>query len=284
MVSKREAMNLNRGDSLLMPRKTFRLPLSVISLLLLGQAGCAAKKTITSTYPPFRLQVVDNASLLLTPSVPKDSPNDAPILVKGIAKTRSNAPADTCTLEQGPFRLEPDLAEKNTLMITLPPREEWLARLEGQSDADDRTVFDLLDTFLTKLDQLRSSGCLEESVDALRGSILQSIPTKPEQGLLNAYDYRGGRSSIDLNEINGGSFLDRRKTGKIETRTRRILVFRIIYKPKLIAHLDTSSCQAHAVSRSVRRQGYEDFRTRLRGFRPYARRVQLMSVFRRKSP
>jgi hypothetical protein len=198
MVSKREAMNLNRGDSLLMPRKTFRLPLSVISLLLLGQAGCAAKKTITSTYPPFRLQVVDNASLLLTPSVPKDSPNDAPILVKGIAKTRSNAPADTCTLEQGPFRLEPDLAEKNTLMITLPPREEWLARLEGQSDADDRTVFDLLDTFLTKLDQLRSSGCLEESVDALRGSILQSIPTKPEQGLLNAYDYRGGRSSIDL--------------------------------------------------------------------------------------
>jgi hypothetical protein len=181
-----------------MPRTKFRLPLSVISLLLLGQAGCAAKKTISSTYPPFRLQAVDNASLLLTPSVPKDSPNDAPILVKRIAKTRPNTAVDKCTLEQGPFRLEPDPSEKNTLMITLPSREQWLVRLDGQSDAEDHNVFDLLDTFLTKLDQLRSSGCLEESVDALRSSILESLPTKPEQGLLNAYNYRGGRSSIDL--------------------------------------------------------------------------------------
>jgi hypothetical protein len=98
----------------------------------------------------------------------------------------------------GPFGLEEDPSDNNSLMLTLPPAKEWLARLEGASDADNGYVFDLLDAFLTNLNQLQAAGCLEGSLDALRDSILQSIPTRPGQSLLNAYGYRADRGSLSL--------------------------------------------------------------------------------------
>jgi hypothetical protein len=177
-------------------QKHSRLALQGICLLLLSQTGCAAKKPSTSSYPPFHLQTVGGSPLLLTPSVSDTSAADQPLILKNIAEIRPNASAGQCDLEQGPFHLKRD--SEGALTLTLPNREEWLARLEGASGDDSRSLFDQLDDFLAGLDRLQSDGCVHESADALRDSILQSLPTAPNQSLLNAYGYRGGRSSITL--------------------------------------------------------------------------------------
>jgi hypothetical protein len=181
-----------------MLKKHSCLALNGICLLLLGQAGCAAKKTITSTYPPFRLQDVGDSPLLLTPSVTDVSAADAPLILKRVAAISPDAAANPCTIEQAPFHLTRDPEQKNTFMITLPAREEWLALLEGASNADNRSLFDELDDFLASIDRLQASGCVRGGVDTLRSSILQSLPTRPNQSLLNAYGYRGDRNSINL--------------------------------------------------------------------------------------
>jgi hypothetical protein len=182
-----------------MPPRHSRLTLVGIPLFAICLSGCAARSVVRSTYPPFQLQTVEGASsLLLTPAVERNTPDNSPLELQQIAPTKPNSSAENCSIRQGPFQLQKNPAGNHSLLLTLPPREDWLYRLEGQADSDNVNLFDSLDAFLADLGKLQTSGCIQGSVGDLRDSILQSLPTAPNQSLLNVYGYRFGRSSINL--------------------------------------------------------------------------------------
>jgi hypothetical protein len=151
--------------------------------------GCSAKKPITSSYAPFRLEALNNDSLLLTPPIPEGHADNAAIKVTFIRNTTPTTVRTNCFAERGPFRLEPGKNDPHSLQITLPAPERWLSDLEGRAEPRASEDIDALYAILADLDQLQQEGCLGETNAAIRDFILQSLPMRPNESLFNAYGY-----------------------------------------------------------------------------------------------
>lgn len=85
----------------------------------------------------------------------------------------------------------------NSLQITLPSAERWIADVRGIVDPDGDAAAALFSVF-AKLDELRQDGCFDEEGFAIRDLILQSLPMEPGEILFSYYGYRSSRSGLDL--------------------------------------------------------------------------------------
>jgi hypothetical protein len=167
------------------------IPLILICAVL---SSCASRKPITSTAPSFRLQSVNDGSLLLSPNIPTQQPADAPVSFTLDAKGDSNA--DACTTTEADFRLERD-PHNPIVRVTLPPPKAWL--FGSSSGADENSTIESLYAFLTDVDRAEAAGCFAATRHSqARDYILQSVPTRPHDSLLNAYGYRIERSGANL--------------------------------------------------------------------------------------
>jgi hypothetical protein len=88
--------------------------------------SCSAKKPITSSYAPFRLESLNNDSLLLTPPIPEGHAYNAAIKMTLIGNTTPPS-VTNCFAERGPFRLEQGRSDPHSIQITLPAPETWLS-------------------------------------------------------------------------------------------------------------------------------------------------------------
>jgi hypothetical protein len=102
-----------------------------------------------------------------------------------------------CLAEEGPFRVELASKHPDSVQITLPSTERWLADVNGLVDPDGNAVGALY-VVLAKLDQLQQDGCFRGAGSMIREFILQSLPMKPPESIFNYYGYRPDRSSLDL--------------------------------------------------------------------------------------
>ena len=162
------------------------------------QAGCSAKKPISSIYAPFRLESLNGASLLLTPPIPEAHANDAVVKVTLVGGAAAASAGTNCSAERGPFRVEPGKNDPGSIQITLPAPERWLGDLEGRAEPDGSEDVEALYAILNDLDQLQQEGCFAETSGSIRDFIRQSVPMRPNESLFNAYGYRVERSGLDL--------------------------------------------------------------------------------------
>ena len=168
-------------------------PLILVSLAL---SGCAPRKPVTSTAPSFRLESVNDGSLLLSPNIPTQQAPDSPVSFTLDAKTDSTPASDACTTTEGDFRLERSPQNPN-VRVFLPPPKSWL--FGSSSGADENSTIESLYAFLTDVDRAEAAGCFAATQNAqARDYILQSVPTRPHDSLLNAYGYRIERSGVNL--------------------------------------------------------------------------------------
>ena len=168
-------------------------PLILVSLAL---SGCAPRKPVTSTAPSFRLESVNDGSLLLSPNIPTQQAPDSPVSFTLDAKTDSTPASDACTTTEGDFRLERSPQNPN-VRVFLPPPKSWL--FGSSSGADENSTIESLYAFLTDVDRAEAAGCFAATQNAqVRDYILQSVPTRPHDSLLNAYGYRIERSGVNL--------------------------------------------------------------------------------------
>jgi hypothetical protein len=168
------------------------LPLILANVVL---AGCAAQKPVSSNSPSYRLESVNGGSLLLSPNIPAQQSADAPVSFTIAAKTESTAHSDVCTTTEGDFRLERD-PQNPDLRVVLPPPKSWL--FGSASGADENTTIESIYAFLTDVDRAEAAGCFASTHAQARDYILQSVPTRPHDSLLNAYGYRIERSGVNL--------------------------------------------------------------------------------------
>jgi hypothetical protein len=169
------------------------IPLILISAIV---SGCASRKPVTSTAPSFRLKPVNDGSLLLSPNIPYQQSADAPVSFTIDGKTDSTTPSNACTATEGDFRLERD-PQNSDLRVVLPPPKSWL--FGSSSGADENSTIESLYAFLTDVDRAEAAGCFAATQNAqVRDYILQSVPTRPHDSLLNAYGYRIERSGVNL--------------------------------------------------------------------------------------
>jgi len=159
--------------------------------------SCSAKKPITSSYAPFRLESLNNDSLLLTPPIPEGHANNAAIKMTLIGNTTPPS-VTNCFAERGPFRLEQGRNDPHSIQITLPAPETWLTDLEGSAEPRASEDIEALYAILADLDQLQQEGCFGETNSSIRDFILQSLPMTPNESLFNTYGYLEGRTSMDL--------------------------------------------------------------------------------------
>lgn len=102
-----------------------------------------------------------------------------------------------CLAEEGPFRVELTRKQSDSVQITLPSTERWLADVNGLVDPDGNAV-EALYVVLAKLDQLQQDGCFRGAGSTIRDFMVQSLPMKPPESLFSYYGYRPDRSSLDL--------------------------------------------------------------------------------------
>jgi hypothetical protein len=160
--------------------------------------GCSAKKPITSSYAPFRLELLNNDSLLLTPPIPEGHADNAAIQVTFTSNTTPTTVRTNCFAQRGPFRLEQGRNDPDSIQITLPAPERWLSDLEGRAESRAGEDIEALYAILADLDQLQQEGCWGETNASIRDFILQSLPMRPNETLFNTYGYLEGRSGLDL--------------------------------------------------------------------------------------
>jgi hypothetical protein len=177
-----------------LPRALFLFLGSAVIL----QVGCAAKKQITRDPTPFRMETLNNDSLLFAPPIPERHPEKESIQVTMAGAASGFSAKANCSEKQGPFSIEPGKPDSSTLLFTLPAPGRWLRDLEGRSQDDEVDDLDSLDVFLGKLDQLASQGCDAAGGASIRDFMLQSLPMRPNEGLFNAYGYRKQHSSVAL--------------------------------------------------------------------------------------
>jgi hypothetical protein len=171
------------------------IPLILISISAVV-SGCASRKPVASTAPSFRLKPVNDGSLLLSPNIPYQQSADAPVSFTIDGKTDSTTPSNACTVTEGDFRLERD-PQNSDLRVVLPPPKSWL--FGSSSGADENSTIESLYAFLTDVDRAEAAGCFAATQNAqVRDYILQSVPTRPHDSLLNAYGYRIERSGVNL--------------------------------------------------------------------------------------
>jgi hypothetical protein len=167
-------------------------------LLIATQVGCGAKKPIFRDATPFRLESLNNDSLLFTPLISGRHPVDDTITVTATSSAQSSAEIGNCSAEQGPFRLQLTDEPNGGIRLTLPSPARWLRDLEGRSEAGEADDVESLNLFLAKLDQLRADGCPSVQGASIHDFVLQSLPMRPNEGLFNAYGYRKEHSSVAL--------------------------------------------------------------------------------------
>jgi hypothetical protein len=170
----------------------FVLPLILINVVL---DGCAARKPASSISPAFRLQSLNGGSLLLSPNILPQQSADAPVSFTIDGNSDSKALSAACTTAEGDFRLEPDPQNPN-VRVVLPPPKSWL--FGSASGADENDTIESLYAFLTDVDRAEAAGCFATTHSHARDYVLQSVPTRPHDSLLNAYGYRIERSGVNL--------------------------------------------------------------------------------------
>jgi hypothetical protein len=190
-------VQLVRRDSLRMPTKANQTVLSGFLCAVVILVGCSAKKPITSTAAPFRLESLNGDSLLLTPAIPEGHSNNAAVTLTLNSSMRPAA-GTKCSAERGPFRLEQGKNGPDSIQITLPAPERWLSDLEGREEPDGSEDVEALYAILADLDQLQQKGCFADTEAPIRDLILQSLPMRPSESLFNAYGYRPERGALDL--------------------------------------------------------------------------------------
>jgi hypothetical protein len=165
-------------------------------LVTLAIAGCASRKPVTSTSPSFRLESLNGSSLLLSPNIPTQQSADTPVSFTIDSNSDSAAPSDACTTTEGDFRLERD-PHNPIVRVVLPSPKSWV--FGSSSGADENSTIESLYAFLTDIDRAEAAGCFAATQNAqARDYILQSVPTRPHDSLLNAYGYRIERSGVNL--------------------------------------------------------------------------------------
>ena len=165
-------------------------------LVVVTLLGCSAKKPISSSNS-FRLESLNDDSVLFTPAIPEGHANNAAVKLTLNSSTRP--PADTnCAAESGPFRLEQAKNSGDSIGVTLPAPERWLSDLRRPPEPDGIGELEELYALLTSLDRLQQKGCFAETGVSVRDFILQSLPMKPAESLFNAYGYRPEQGALDL--------------------------------------------------------------------------------------
>lgn len=162
------------------------------------QVGCSAKKPIAPLSAPFRLESLNQDSVLLTPAIPEGHPSGEAVQATFHSGISGSAVRTNCSAERGPFRLEQGRNDADFVQVTLPAPERWLRDLEGQAEAVGGDDFEALDAILADIDRLQQEGCFAERNASIREFILQSLPMRPNVNSLNTYGYRAGRSGVDL--------------------------------------------------------------------------------------
>ena len=158
--------------------------------------SCSAKRSMTPAYGSFRVKSINGDSILFTPPSPDGNHEHAPI---ALALESSPGPTGLhCSLQRGPFRIEQEENNQNSVHITMPSPATWLKDLEGRLDSAGEDEVEALFTVLADLDKLREAGCFADTKPPIRDFILQSLPMKPNDSLFNYYGYLIGRSGLDL--------------------------------------------------------------------------------------
>jgi hypothetical protein len=165
---------------------------------VLMQAGCSAKKPVTSPYPPFRLQSLNDDSLLLTPAIPENHSDDAGIKLTLAGGAATSPVSANCSAQRGTFRLEGGPNGAGSIQLTMPAPKKWLGDLQGRAEPDSDEDIEALYAILADADQLQEKGCFAGTNASIRDFIRQSVPMRPNESLFNAYGYRVERSGLDL--------------------------------------------------------------------------------------
>jgi hypothetical protein len=173
-----------------------KIIVSAVLMVALTFVSCSARRSPTPAYGSFRVRSVNGDSILLTPPIPDGNHEYAPIAFK-----LKNSPAPLglqCSAQRGPFRIEQEENNPNSVHITMPSPATWLKDLEGRSGSIGEDEVEALFTVLADLDKLREAGCFASTKPPIRDFILQSLPMKPNDSLFNYYGYLIGRSGLDL--------------------------------------------------------------------------------------
>jgi hypothetical protein len=166
--------------------------------VLVSQVGCSARRPISTDPTPFRLEKLNNDSLLFAPPIPERHPEKESLTVAITGAMPESTASAKCLAEQGPFRIEREKENSSSMLVTLPGPGRWLRDLEGRAENIDVDDLESLDIFLGKLDQMRAEGCFAARGGSIRDYVLQSVPMRPNEGLFNAYGYRKQHSSVAL--------------------------------------------------------------------------------------
>lgn len=151
---------------------------------------------MTPAFGSFRVKSLNGDSILLTPPIPDDNREYAPITLA--LKSSPAPPGLHCSAQRGPFRIEQEKNNPNSVHITMPSPAAWLKDLEGRLDSAGDDEVEALFTVLADLDNLREAGCFANTNPPIRDFMLQSLPMRPNDSLFNYYGYLIGRSGLDL--------------------------------------------------------------------------------------
>ena len=168
--------------------------------LSVSLVGCAPKRPIPSTQSSFRLQSLQAETILFAPPVPEAQTIAMPVtLILKSSPNIASVPA-SCTVKEGPFRVELSRDDQTAIQIELPAPGRWLSNLDRGSagSADDMT--ESLYAFLADVDRLQVLGCFSPMSYPVRNYILQSIPMRPSESLFTAYGYLRERGGLDLKD------------------------------------------------------------------------------------
>lgn len=173
-----------------------KIVVSAASVVALTFVSCSARRSMTPAYGSFRVKSVNGDAILLTPSIPDDNHEFAPITLA--LKSSPAPPGLHCSAQRGPFRIEQEKNNPNSVHIAMPSPATWLKDLEGRLDSAGEDEVEAAFTVLADLDKLREAGCFAHTKPSIRDFILQSLPMKPNDSLFNYYGYLIGRSGLDL--------------------------------------------------------------------------------------
>jgi hypothetical protein len=170
-------------------------PCAFLCCLLLI-VGCASKKPIVPGGPEFRIQPLNGGYIVVPPNIPESHPMNASIVLRQ-AGGSSKVDSPLCTASKGPFNLKPDAAASDDSLISLPPPEDWVEKLEHRANIEEQGPIETLNQFLEALILSQETGCFAAK-PRIRDYVMQSIPMRPSENLFNAYGYRIDRGGLDL--------------------------------------------------------------------------------------
>lgn len=171
--------------------------LAAVVFSAVAWAGCAARRQVAASGPPFRLGAVYGRPVLFSPSIPESSPNSSVVNVAMHALGQPAPSRRDCLVEDGPFRVELAKDHGDFVQIALPSPERWIADIHAVFDPDGDAVKSLY-AVLNRIEQQPQDGCFTNESSAIRDFILQSLPVEPNDSLFTYYGYRSSRSGLNL--------------------------------------------------------------------------------------